>query len=69
MTEKLALGTEVFCETAQQSGGDSATVLNAGGIYDLSETYHLMASIGHSVQGANSLIAYTAFQLTFGPGK
>jgi hypothetical protein len=69
LTEKLALGTEVYYETAQQAGGDSSTVINAGGIYDLSETYHLMASIGHSVQGTDSLVAYAAFQLTFGPGK
>lgn len=69
VTAKLTLGAEAFHETAKQPGRGSDTVLNAGGIYDFSETHHLMLTAGHTVQGPSEFIAYLAFQWTFGPGK
>jgi hypothetical protein len=69
VTAKLALSAEVFHETAQEKGGESDTRFNLGCIFDLSETYHLLASAGHTIQGPSAYQGYIAFQLTFGPGK
>ncbi len=65
----LTLGAEIFHETPKQIGGDSDTIINGGGIYDFSDTYHLMMTVGHTVQGPHQFIAYVAFQWTFGPAK
>ena len=67
ITEAFALGLEVYHETAKTHGGSSDTVLNLGAIYDLSESYHLLASAGHTVQGPSQFIGYLALQMTFGP--
>ena len=67
ITDEFALGMEVFHETAKTRGGGSDTVAQLGAIYDFSENYHLLASIGHTVQGQGALLGYLAFQITFGP--
>jgi hypothetical protein len=67
ITEEFSLGLEIYHETPKIRNGSSDTVLNLGAIYDLSETYHLMASAGHSVQGPSQFIGYLALQMTFGP--
>jgi hypothetical protein len=69
VTENLTIGAEAFHETASTAGGESDTALNAGGIFDLSETYHLLFSAGHTIQGPSRFTAYVALQLTFGPDK
>ena len=69
VTAKLALGAEVFHETAQEKGGESDTQFNLGGVFDFSETYHLLASAGHTIQGSSGYQGYIALQFTFGPGK
>jgi hypothetical protein len=69
ITSKLTLGAEVFHETAKVTDGDTDTGLNLGGIFDLSEAYHLLFSAGHTIQGPSGFQAYVAFQVTFGPGK
>jgi hypothetical protein len=68
-THQLTVGAEVFHETPKQICGDSDTIINGGGIYDFSDTYHLMLSAGHTVQGPHQFIAYVGFQWTFGPAK
>jgi hypothetical protein len=67
VAKNLALGTEVFHETAQTRGGSSRTIVNAGATWDLSDRYHLLFSAGHSVQGPSSIVAYGGIQITFGP--
>jgi len=69
MTSHLTLGTEVFHETSRVQDGPSNTKLNVGAIIDLSETYHLLASVGHSIQGPDEFQTYIAFLITFGPEK
>ena len=69
LTKHLTLGSEVFHETPKQVGGDSDTIINAGGIYDFNENYHFMLTAGHTIQGPHQFIAYVAFQWTFGPAK
>lgn len=65
----LVLGAEIFHETTSQRGGEPITKINAGAIYDFSETYHLLLSAGHTIAGKSGMQAYTAFQITFGPEK
>jgi hypothetical protein len=51
----------------RETAGDSNTKLNFGGFYNFNDTYHLLFSAGHTVQGQGGLQAYLAFQITFGP--
>jgi Putative MetA-pathway of phenol degradation len=51
LTKRLALGTEIFHETISVEGGKSDTRFNIGAIFDFSDTYHLLLSAGHTMQG------------------
>ena len=68
VTERLALGGEVFHQTADKFGGPDSTGFNLGGIYDFTDDYHLLFSAGRGIQNAaatNAFSYYLAFQLTF----
>ncbi|MBV8967645.1 MAG: hypothetical protein JO331_01100, partial [Verrucomicrobia bacterium] len=67
ITDHFALGAEVFHETPKVVGGESNTFVNGGGILDLSDTMHILVSVGDSIQGPRSYIGYFALQLTLGP--
>ena len=67
MTSNFTLGAEIQFRTPDSVEAHSSTVLNAGGIWDLSETYHLLFSAGHSVQGPAQFQGYLGLQITFGP--
>lgn len=68
ITERLQLGGEVFRETAAEDGEKAAAGFNAGGKYDLSETYHLLFSAGKGLIHAattNQFSTYLGLQTTF----
>lgn len=65
--KNLAIGAEVFHETAQTVGAPSTSVLNLGFVWDLTDHYHFMGSAGPAIQGPSGYITYLAIQLTFGP--
>lgn len=65
----LAVGAEIFHETAQSSDGGSDTKANIGIVWDLDETRHVLASIGPTLQGPTGYQAYLALQFTLGPKK
>ena len=68
VTKQLALGGEVFHQTADKIGGPDSTGFNLGGIYDFTDDYHLLFSAGRGIQNAaatNAFSYYLAFQLTF----
>jgi hypothetical protein len=68
ITKSLALGGEVFHQTADTIGGGDTTGVNLGGIYDVSEHYHLLFSGGRGLQNAalaNQFSYYLAIQSTF----
>jgi hypothetical protein len=44
-------------------------VVNAGGIFDLSDRSHLLFSAGHTIQGKSQFQTYLGVQMTFGPEK
>lgn len=67
VTTNLAIGAEIYHETAQVVGGSSETDFNIGSIFDFSEHHHLLLSAGHTFQGPGAFQAYLAFQFTFGP--
>jgi hypothetical protein len=65
---KLQLGVELFHQTADMRGGHATTGLGAGARYDLSDNYHLMASIGPGIENAaetNQYSWYAALLFTF----
>ena len=63
----LAVGGELYRETAQTTDSRPGTLFNLGAVYDLSDNHHLMFSAGHSLQGPSAFQFYLAFQFTFGP--
>ena len=65
----LTVGAEIFHETAQTSGGGSATKANVGIIWDLDKKRHVLASVGPTIQGPSGYQAYLALQFTLGPSK
>jgi len=67
ITEKFAAGFEVQYRTATTIDGHSSVALNAGGMWDLSDTYHILFSAGHTVSGQSEFQGYLALQITFGP--
>ncbi len=65
----LAVGAEVYHETAKVAGGGPDTKANMGIVWDLSDTSHVLASAGPVLQGPSGYQAYLAVQFTLGPGK
>ena len=65
--ESFTAGLEIQYNTADTIGGHSSTALNAGGIWDISDTYHVLFSAGHTVHGRSEFQGYAALQITFGP--
>lgn len=67
LTESFSLGAEIQFRTPDSVDAHTSLALNAGGIWDLSETYHILFSAGHSVKGPAEFQGYLALQVTFGP--
>jgi hypothetical protein len=68
LRDDLALGGEIFHQTADTVHGSASTGFNLGGVYDLSDNYHLLFSVGSGIQHAaatNLLSYYLALQWTF----
>jgi hypothetical protein len=68
VTDDLALGGEIFHQTADSDGGHDSSGFNLGGIYDFSDNYHLLFSAGRGLQdvsATNEFSYYIAFQWTF----
>lgn len=68
MTRNLNLGLEIYHQTADSKGGRASTGIGAGAVYDLSDNYHLMASMGPGIQNAtqtNRYSWYTALLFTY----
>jgi hypothetical protein len=68
VTKQLALGGEVFHQTADKIGGKDSTGFNLGGTYDFTDNYHLLFSAGRGLQNVtatNQFSYYLALQLTF----
>lgn len=65
----LALGVELFDQTPSERGASNDARFNVGAVIDLSDTHHLLLSVGRGFFGSNQFQGYLAYQLTFaGPG-
>ncbi len=67
VTDKLAIGGEIFHQTATAIGGHDSTGFNIGAIYDFDENNHLLVSIGTGLQNAsetNLFSWYIGYQIT-----
>jgi len=68
ITDRLTLGAEVFHQTPDARHGRASTDLGFGGIFDLTEHLHLMATLGPGVQNradTSSAHGYVALLTTF----
>jgi hypothetical protein len=67
VTASFSPGLEIQFRSTQTVGGRPSTALNAGATWDLNDTYHILFSAGHTVQGESQFQGYLALQITFGP--
>jgi len=68
VTKSLAIGGEVFRQTADVEGGKGSAGFNLGGIYDFTEHYHLLVSAGRGFVNpttTNEFSYYVGLQWTF----
>jgi hypothetical protein len=73
VTDKLALGAEIFHQTSSTIGRGGASGFSVGGQYDFTDHYHLLFSVGrgglaYAVDAAavrDPVTYYLAFQKTF----
>ncbi len=67
VTKQLAIGGEVFYQTATTIGGKDQTGFTIGAIYDFDEHNHLLVSFGTGLQNAsstNQFSWYLGYQIT-----
>jgi len=67
VTKQLAIGGELFHETAQTIGGEDTTGFNIGATYDIDDHNHLLFSAGRALQNASATNLYSwyaGYQLT-----
>ncbi len=69
ITKQLTLGAEIFHETRKSDSEASNTKINAGGMFDFNDHWHLLFTAGHTVQGPSTFIGYLGLLCTFGPEK
>jgi hypothetical protein len=68
VTKQLAIGGELFHQTAVTIGGHDSSGFNLGGIYDITDNHHILFSAGRGIQNAsttNQFSYYAGYQLTF----
>lgn len=68
VSDNVAIGGEIFHQTANTVGGNDQTGFDLGVTYDLNEHYHLLFSAGQGSQNrttTNEFTYYAALQFTF----
>jgi hypothetical protein len=69
ITANLTLGAELFHQTPDKIGGMQSTGFNIGGIYDFTDHYHFLFSLGKGLQHVkktNEFSWYIGFEWTGG---
>ena len=67
VTKQLAIGGELFHQTANKIGGKDSTGFNIGAVYDFDDHNHLLVSAGTGIQNAsetNLFSWYVAYKIT-----
>jgi len=68
LTDDFGGGLELFHQTPSVVDGDNATGFNVGGVYNFSDTWHVLSSVGTGVNNrssTNQFSYYLGLQLTF----
>jgi hypothetical protein len=65
IAEKLTIGGELYHSTVSADAQTAHTGFNLGGVYDFSDNWHAMLSIGRDIDGSYLLNTYAGIQLTF----
>jgi hypothetical protein len=65
----LTLGTEVFRQGAETTGGRGFTVVNVGGYLKFTEDFNLLFSAGRSLSGERHTLWYLGLYWAGGPGR
>lgn len=68
LTNQLQVGGEVFHETAGSVGEHGTSGFNMGGIYNISDDYHVLFSLGKglsNVNASNQFSGYLALQVIY----
>jgi len=68
VTDNLALGGEIYHQTADTVGGKGMSGFNIGGVYDFNAHEHLLFSAGRGIENvtaSNEFSYYLALQWTF----
>jgi hypothetical protein len=68
LTDALALGGELFHQTASTTDGKAMTGFNLGGVFDITDHHHILFSAGRGIENVtttNQFSYYVAYQLTF----
>jgi opacity protein-like surface antigen len=71
ISDQLKIGAEMFHQTADKVDGKDQTGFNVGGIYDFTDHYHLVFTVGRGIQHAketNDFSWYIGFYVT-GPSR
>jgi hypothetical protein len=64
---RFQLGAEIFRETAETQGEKGVTGVNVGGLFDLSDAFHIVASAGPAIDGddaGKAISYYVGFEWT-----
>jgi hypothetical protein len=67
LTPKWTVGVELFHTTPTDRGAKDNTAFNVGAIYNISDTHHVMASVGRDLVNArenNAFSVFVGYQLT-----
>jgi len=58
LSEKITLGSEVYTQGADSPDGQSYTIANLGGYYNLNKHFSFLLSVGHSIMGEEHTLGY-----------
>jgi hypothetical protein len=67
VVDQLALGAEVFYQTAREAADKGDARFNVGAVLDITEIHHVLLSAGRGFSGPNLFQGYAAYLVTLGP--
>ncbi len=67
LNKRWTLGGEIYGQGALTKGGRSATFLDGGGYYHITEGWQALFMLGHTFAGENHLVGYVGLYYTWGP--
>ena len=67
ISEYLTLGNELYTEGAKSKSSPAWLLYNAGGTYYFTDNAYTLFSVGHSIAGANTFVAFFGVGVEWGP--